>query len=89
MASNVTYKRGYYLTDRIYPEWQVFMKSISNPGTNDHKRILYKTKYETTRKDVEQPFGVLKKKWLMIKHPARGLDRSRLSDIIYTCIIVH
>ncbi|GJR28483.1 WAT1-related protein isoform X1 [Tanacetum coccineum] len=29
VADDVTYKWGYYLTDRIYPEWAVLMKSIS------------------------------------------------------------
>ncbi|GJY43947.1 ALP1-like protein [Tanacetum coccineum] len=53
MANNVPYKRGYYLTDKIYPQWSVLIKSIKNPGMNDHKRILYKTKHEAARKDVE------------------------------------
>lgn len=53
VANNVAYKREYYLADGIYPEWSVIMKSIKNPGTNDHKRILYKTMHEAARKDVE------------------------------------
>ncbi|GKE60591.1 ALP1-like protein [Tanacetum coccineum] len=79
VANNVPYKRGYYLTDGIYPQWSVLIKSIKNPGTNDHKRILYKTKHEAARKDVERAFGVLKQKWKIIKYPARGLMQSRLS----------
>nr|GEV54831.1 protein ALP1-like [Tanacetum cinerariifolium] len=62
VANNVTYKRGYYHTDEIYPQWSVFIKSIKNPNANDHKRILYKTKHEATRKDMERSFDVLKKK---------------------------
>ncbi|GJV52790.1 ALP1-like protein [Tanacetum coccineum] len=31
VANNVTYKRGYYLTDGIYPQWAVLIKSIKNP----------------------------------------------------------
>ncbi|GKC61834.1 ALP1-like protein [Tanacetum coccineum] len=89
VVNNVPYKRGYYLTDGIYPQWSVLIKSIKNPGTNDHKRILYKTKHEAARKDVERAFGVLKQKWKIIKYPARGLTQSRLSDIMYTCIILH
>ncbi|GJT52187.1 ALP1-like protein [Tanacetum coccineum] len=61
VANNVPYKRGYYLTDGIYPQW----------------------------KDVERVFGVLKQKWKLIKYPARGMSRNRLSDIMYTCIILH
>ncbi|GJR86504.1 ALP1-like protein [Tanacetum coccineum] len=61
VANNVPYKRGYYLTGGIYPQW----------------------------KDVERAFGVLKQKWKLIKYPARGMSRSRLSDVMYTCIILH
>ncbi|GJW63732.1 ALP1-like protein [Tanacetum coccineum] len=89
VVNNVSYKRGYYLTDGIYPQWSVLIKSIKNPGTNDHKRILYKTKHEAARKDVERAFGVLKQKWKIIKYPARGMTRSGLSDIMYTCLILH
>nr|GEX31595.1 hypothetical protein [Tanacetum cinerariifolium] len=85
VVNNVPYKREYYLTDGIYPQWSVFIKSIKNPGTNDHKRILYKIKHEAAMKDVKRAFGVLKQKWKIIKYPARGLTQSRL----YTCIILH
>ncbi|GJT07061.1 ALP1-like protein [Tanacetum coccineum] len=61
VANNVPYKRGYYLTDGIYPQW----------------------------KDVKRAFGVLKQKWKLIKYPAREMSRSRLSDVMYTCIILH
>ncbi|GKC63789.1 ALP1-like protein [Tanacetum coccineum] len=89
MANNVPYKMGYYLTDGIYPQWDVLIKSIKNSGTHDHKRILYKTKHEAARKDAERAFGVLKSKWKLIKYPARGMSRRRLSDVMYTCIILH
>nr|GEY17686.1 hypothetical protein [Tanacetum cinerariifolium] len=75
MANNVPYKRGYYLTDGIYSQWSVLIKSIKNPGTNDHKLILYKPKHEAARKDVERAFGVLKQKLKIIKYAARGLTR--------------
>nr|GEY81145.1 ribonuclease H [Tanacetum cinerariifolium] len=67
VANDVTYKRGYYLIDEIYPEWFVLIKFISNMGSNDHKRIMYKTVHETTWKDVERAFGVLKRKLKIIK----------------------
>ncbi|GJR97443.1 ALP1-like protein [Tanacetum coccineum] len=62
VANDVTYKWGYYLTDGIYPEWAVLIKSISQPGSNDVKRIIYKQEHEAARKDVERAFGMLKKK---------------------------
>nr|GEV71898.1 protein ALP1-like isoform X1 [Tanacetum cinerariifolium] len=53
VSNDVTYKWGYYLIDGIYPEWAVLMKSISQPGSNDVKRIRYKQAHEAARKDVE------------------------------------
>ncbi|GJZ17707.1 WAT1-related protein isoform X1 [Tanacetum coccineum] len=37
VANDVNYKWGYYLTDGIYPEWVVLIKSISQPCLNDTK----------------------------------------------------
>ncbi|GJZ49629.1 ALP1-like protein isoform X1 [Tanacetum coccineum] len=42
VANDVHYKWEYYLTDGIYPEWSVLIKSIAHPGA-----------HEATRKDVE------------------------------------
>ncbi|GJX01505.1 ALP1-like protein [Tanacetum coccineum] len=49
-ANDVNYKRGYYLTDEIYPKWAVLMKSISQPGSNDVKQIRYKQAHEQQRR---------------------------------------
>nr|GEW00776.1 hypothetical protein [Tanacetum cinerariifolium] len=38
------------------------VKTIPKPADDDHKKILYKQKQESARKDVERTFGVLKKK---------------------------
>nr|GFB54877.1 protein ALP1-like [Tanacetum cinerariifolium] len=70
VANDVTYKKGYYLIDGIYPEWSVLMKSISKPRSNGYKRIMYKNAHEATRKDVERAFDILKKKWKILKPPA-------------------
>ncbi|GJV86726.1 ALP1-like protein isoform X1 [Tanacetum coccineum] len=51
VANDVTYKWGYYLTDEIYPEWAVLMKSISQPGSNDVKRIRFKRALGSRGKD--------------------------------------
>nr|GEY09115.1 protein ALP1-like [Tanacetum cinerariifolium] len=37
VANNVPYKRDIILLERIYPQWSVLIKSIKNPGTDDHK----------------------------------------------------
>ncbi|GJR69772.1 ALP1-like protein [Tanacetum coccineum] len=89
VANDVTYKWGYYLTDGIYPEWAVLMKSISQPGSNDVKRIRYKQAHEAARKDVKRAFGVLNKKWAIVRTPARSRSLKRITHLMYTCIILH
>ncbi|GKD44919.1 WAT1-related protein isoform X1 [Tanacetum coccineum] len=89
VANDVTYKWGYYLTDGIYPEWAVLMKSISQPGSNYVKRIRYKQAHEATRKDVKRAFGVLKKKWAIVRTSARSRSLKRITHLMYTCIILH
>ncbi|GJU61204.1 retrovirus-related pol polyprotein from transposon TNT 1-94 [Tanacetum coccineum] len=74
-AGRVTYRYGYYLVDGIYPELATLVKTISKPADDDHKRILYKQKQKSARKDVERAFGVLKKKWaILAANPTRALS---------------
>ncbi|GJS89413.1 ALP1-like protein [Tanacetum coccineum] len=83
------YPSGYYLVDGIYPELAPLVKTIPEPADDDHKRILYKQKQESARKDVERAFGVLKKKWAILANPARALRKDRIVSMMYTCIILH
>nr|GEZ07160.1 hypothetical protein [Tanacetum cinerariifolium] len=60
VANGVSYPSGYYIVDGIYPKLAPLIKTIPKPADDDHKRILYKQKQESTKKDVERVFGVLK-----------------------------
>ena len=51
------YSMGYYLTDGIYPEWQIFVKSISAP--QGEKQKYFAEKQEGERKDVERGFAAI------------------------------
>ncbi|XP_022031079.1 uncharacterized protein LOC110932026 [Helianthus annuus] len=86
-ANDVQYKYGYYLTDGIYPEWATLVKSPSCP--DDEKRLYFKKKQESARKDIERAFGVLKKRWSIITQPSKILEKSKMRNVIYTCIILH
>ncbi|XP_022030521.1 uncharacterized protein LOC110931435 [Helianthus annuus] len=86
-ANDVKYKYGYYLTDDIYPEWATFVKSLSCP--DDEKRMYCKKKQEASRKYIERAFGMLKKKWSIIAQPSRILEKSKMRNVMYTCIILH
>ncbi|GJR83777.1 ALP1-like protein [Tanacetum coccineum] len=89
VANGVTYPSGYYLVDGIYPELASLVKTILEPADDDHKRILYKQKQESARKDVERAFGVLKKKWVILANLTRALKKERIINMMYTCIILH
>ncbi|GJZ26596.1 ALP1-like protein [Tanacetum coccineum] len=56
-CNGVTFEKGYYLADGIYPQWASFVKSFT--VTSSEKNILYKRKQEGARKDIERAFGVL------------------------------
>jgi hypothetical protein len=56
-VNNKNYDMGYYLTDGIYPDWALFMKTISEPITIKQEHSA--EQQEARRKDVERGFGVL------------------------------
>nr|GEU48524.1 hypothetical protein [Tanacetum cinerariifolium] len=61
----------------------------NDPGSNDVKRIRYKQAHEATRKDVKRAFDVLKKKWAIVRTPARSRSFKRITHLMYICIILH
>jgi hypothetical protein len=86
-ANGREYNMGYYLADGIYPEWATFVKTIPLPQSDEAK--LFAQKQEGCRKDVERSFGVLQKRWAIVRRPVRLWHRDDLADIMYGCIIMH
>ncbi|GKE21888.1 ALP1-like protein isoform X1 [Tanacetum coccineum] len=52
-----TYRKGYFLTDGIYPAWSMFVKMFSI--ARDEKTLKFKRVQECARKDIERAFRVL------------------------------
>ncbi|XP_057790335.1 uncharacterized protein LOC131007178 [Salvia miltiorrhiza] len=69
LANNSHHTRGYYLTDGIYPDWSVFVKSFAFPS--DEKKRRFKVMQEAARKDVERAFGILQARWGIIRGSSR------------------
>ncbi|XP_076894032.1 uncharacterized protein LOC143546207 [Bidens hawaiensis] len=86
-TNDVNYEYGYYLVDGIYLEWATLVLSFTCP--TDEKRQYFKKKHESARKDIERSFGVLKKRWSIIRQPAHFLQMDKLRNIMHTCIILH
>jgi hypothetical protein len=87
MVNGNKHNIGYFLADGIYPEWTVFVKSIRIPIIEKEK--LYAQEQEGARKDIERAFGVLQRRWCILKRPARLYDREVLRDVVLACIILH
>nr|XP_043620024.1 protein ANTAGONIST OF LIKE HETEROCHROMATIN PROTEIN 1-like [Erigeron canadensis] len=81
------YKRGYYLTDGIYPKWSTFVKAYPHPVEEDEKK--FKRLQEVARNDVERAFGVLKGKWKILERPLRFTKKVKIGKIVATCSILH
>ncbi|XP_008671323.1 protein ALP1-like [Zea mays] len=81
------YNFGYYLADGIYPNWPTFVKAIRHPY--EQKKVYFTQMQESCRKDIERAFGVLQARCAVLRGPAYGWDRNRLTEIITACIIMH
>ncbi|GKA35288.1 nucleotide-binding alpha-beta plait domain-containing protein [Tanacetum coccineum] len=83
----VTFEKGYYLADGIYPQLAAFVKSFT--VARDERNAVFKRPQESARKDVERAFGVLQGRWHIIAQPARAWTINKLRRIMYMCIILH
>ena len=81
------YSMAYMLVDGIYPNWPVFLKTISQPQGQMQQN--YAKLQEATRKDVERAFGVLQARFAMLKNPCRLWDRHTIITFWTACIILH
>ncbi|XP_023764856.1 uncharacterized protein LOC111913367 [Lactuca sativa] len=86
-VARTSYRNEFYLVDGIYSERACFVKSLSCP--NDRKRLKFKRAQERARKDVEQAFGALKKRWHILKYLAPYMEEKKMSEVMYTCNILH
>nr|XP_043625839.1 protein ALP1-like [Erigeron canadensis] len=81
------YKRGYLLTDGIYPRWSTFVKAY--PHLVDPKEKKFKRVQEAARKDIERVFGVLKGKWKILERPIRYIYLDKIGKVVEACCILH
>ena len=78
----------YFLVDGIYPKWPIFISTISdtNPGSKDK---LFATYQEAVRKDIEQAFGVIVKKFDILSRSIRFRKKEVIVNVLHTCITLH
>jgi hypothetical protein len=86
-VNNHEYTIGYYLVDKIYPEWATIVKTKSHPV--NAKDQTFATTQESARKDVERVFDVLRSKFRIIQNPYRLWSLHDMNTIMRACIILH
>ena len=79
------YRMRYYLVDGIYPQWSIFVKTISAPL--EAKKKHFARVQEACRKECA--FGILQVRFSIVRGPARFWDEATLNNIMKTCIILH
>jgi hypothetical protein len=77
----------WFLVDGIYPELARFVKTMSEPLTDPHKK--YAKWQEASRKDVERAFGVLQRKFQFLVRDVEQWYVSDITEAVETCIILH
>ncbi|XP_076898434.1 uncharacterized protein LOC143552009 [Bidens hawaiensis] len=85
-ANGVQFNHDYYLIYEIYNEWSMLVQAYASPV--EDKRNYFK-KQESSLKDIEKAFGVLKKNCHLILRPLWILSGEKIRDVVYTCIILH
>jgi len=81
------YNIGYYISDGIYPQWAIFVKTI--PLSQGPKKKLFTERQESVRKDVERAFSVLQARFVIVRVPARLIDQIEIGIIMRACVILH
>ncbi|GJT24753.1 ALP1-like protein [Tanacetum coccineum] len=87
VVNGVGFENGYYLADRIYPQWASFIKSFT--VANDAIYSYFKKHQESAQKDVDHAFGVHQGRWGIIQQPTRQYHVNNIRRIMYSCIIMH
>lgn len=71
---------GGYLEERKFQPPQTFSVGVA--------QVAYSKRLESVRKDVEDVFGILKKRWYILKHPLR-IQHDKIDAIVKTAVVLH
>ncbi|OWZ16390.1 hypothetical protein PHMEG_0009833 [Phytophthora megakarya] len=81
------FEQLYYLVDGIYPQFSCFVPTISQPETPKEK--YFAKQQEAARKDVERTFGVLQKRFHILKKPSQVWYAEDMLSVMKACVILH
>ena len=82
-----SFTKLFMLADGIYPELSRVAKTVDEP--RGHGKKLYAKWQESCRKDIERAFGVLQRKFQVLKRPIEQWFLSDINRIVESTIILH
>jgi hypothetical protein len=87
-AEEKVHRGAYLICDGGYHEWACLVSPYKHqlPGSALEK---WSKTVESVRKDVECVFGILKKRFLLLKHPIRLHDPEQIQRAFLTCCVIH
>lgn len=81
------YIMPYFLADGIYPNWRIFVKTVTDGDTQAER--LFAAGQEAVRKDVERAFGVLVARFHILTCGCRLWYKSDIQNVMKACVIIH
>ena len=84
----IQFKGAYLISDGGYHRWGCLVNPyhLQPPGTDLE---LWSNNIESVRKDIECVFGILKKRFLILKHPIRLHSPYCIQRMFVTCCVLH
>ena len=83
----ITEKGVYLLVDGGYHKWRIMQCPLKHTVKEDETR--WSEFAESVRKDVECSFGILKKRYQILKNAMTWQYKSDIDNAVFSCVILH
>ena len=83
----VTEKGVYLLVDGGYHKWRIMQCPLKH--TAEENRARWSEFAESVRKDVECSFGILKKRFQLLKNAIYWHKKTDIDNAVFSCVILH
>ena len=83
----ITEKGVYLLVDGGYHKWRIMQCPIKH--TTEVDKIRWSEFAESIRKDVECSFGILKKRFQLLKIGINWHKKTDIDDAVFSCVTIH
>lgn len=75
------------MTDGVYPDWRVFVKTYKCP--KHRKEKTFRKQQEAVRKAIERFFGVLFRKYRILRNLCSLWYTNDVANVMEACVLTH